>query len=121
MTADTAQDALNFDTPPRPRRPRRTATAPTGNRERRLQVTIPPLTLDLATEQAQRALTDAGLRQQVSRVFSEPASHLPGHIATVALLRVGADTDAIAGALGGLPGAQVWRGEAAVAVWWATS
>lgn len=120
MTADTAQDALNFDTPPRPRRPRKTATPAAERRERRIQVTIPPLTLDLATEQAQRALTDAGLRPQVSRVFSEPASHLPGHIATVALLRVGADTDAVAVALGELPGGQVWRGEAAVAVWRAT-
>lgn len=91
MTPHNAQAALTFDTP--------------------------PLTLELATAQAQRALTDAGLRQQVSRIYSEPASHLPGHIATVALLRVGADTEAIAGALGGLPGAQVWRGEAAVAVW----
>jgi hypothetical protein len=117
MTPYSAQGALTLDTAPRPRRPRKTAIAATGNRERYLQVVTPPLTLDVATEQAQRALTDAGLRQQVSRVFSELASHLPGHIATVALLRVGADTEAIAGALGELPGAQVWRGEAAVAVW----
>jgi hypothetical protein len=102
-----AQGVLDFNTPPTARR----------KRERHLKVTTPPLTLDVATEQAQRALTDAGLRQQVSRVFSEPASHLTGHIATVALLRVGADAEAVAGVLGGLPGAQVWRGMAAVAVW----
>jgi hypothetical protein len=114
MTARSAQGTLNFDTPPRPRRPRKTVTE---SREQDLKVTTPPLTLDVATEQAQRVLTDAGLRQQVSRVYSEPASHLPGHIATVALLRVGADINAVAGVLGGLPGSQVWRGEAAVAVW----
>jgi hypothetical protein len=102
------------------RRTKRRAKAITGPPERRLRVEVPSLTLDLATEQAQRVLTDAGLKQQVSRVYSEPASHLPGYIATVALLRVGADADAVAGVLSALPGAEVWCGVAAVAVWRAT-
>jgi hypothetical protein len=102
MTA--AQGVLDFDTP-----------TPT-RRARHLKVAAPPLTPDLATEQARQALHDAGLKQQVSRVLTWPAEDRSGHLFTVALLRVGADPGAVADVLGGLPGAQVWRGMAAVAV-----
>jgi hypothetical protein len=102
MTA--AQRTLDFDTP-----------AP--KRRRHLKVATPPLTPDVATEQARQALTDAGLKPQVSRILTWPVEDRPGHLFTVTLLRVGADPGAVAGVLGGLPGAQVWRGDAAVAVW----
>jgi predicted GTPase len=105
MTA--AQRTLDFDTP-------------VPKRRRHLKVATPPLTLEQATEQARRALIDAGLKHQVSRVLTWPAEDRPGHLFTVALPRVGADAGAVADVLGGLPGADVWRGIAAVAVWRAT-
>jgi hypothetical protein len=106
MTA--AQGVLDFDTP-----------AP--KRRRHLKVATPPLTPDVATEQARQALTNAGIKQQVSRVLTWPAEDRPGHLFTVALLRVGAAPASVADVLGGLPGADVWRGVAAVAVWRRTS
>jgi hypothetical protein len=101
-----AQGVLNFDTPTPTRR----------RRARHLKVAAPPLTPDLATEQARRALTDTGLKHQVSRVLTWPDEDRPGHLFTVALLRVGADPGVVVGVLGGLPGPDVWRGIAAVAV-----
>lgn len=102
MTA--AQGVLDFD-------------SPASKRRRHLKVATPPLTPDLATDQARQALADAGLKQQVSRVLTWHAEDRPGHLFTVALLRVGADPGAVADVLGGLPGSDVWRGVAAVGAW----
>jgi len=55
-----------------------------------------------ADHQTLAALTTAGLQQHVSRVLTEPAAHLPDCLATVALLRVGADPEAVHAALLGL-------------------
>jgi hypothetical protein len=102
MTA--AQGVLDFDTP-------------SPKRRRHLKVATPPLTPDLATDQARKALTDAGLKPQVSRILTWHAEDRPGHLFTVALLRSGADPASVADVLGGLPRADVWCGVAAVGVW----
>jgi hypothetical protein len=115
VNAPAAQGTLDLELPaaPRRRRPARTVTP----RERHLQVAEPPLTERAATEQARQVIAAAGLTSQVSRVFTERADNKPGHLFTVALLRAGGDLHAVATALAGLPGAQVWCGTAAVGVY----
>lgn len=80
-----------------------------------------PLALspDQAVQQALEALTAAGLRQHVSRIVVWPVEHLRGCLATVALLRHGADPGQVHGALVTLPGVQGSHcGEASVSIYW---
>lgn len=101
------QLALEFPTEPPPRR---------RPRYRALRVAESPLTLELATEQARRALSTAGLGHQVSRVVAWPTTDRPHHLTVVALLRTGADPDKVAEALAELS-SEVKRGAAMVAVY----
>lgn len=119
MTPPAAQLALNIPTAPptarRPRKPgRRAHSAP---QSARFTYTPPVLTVELATEQARRALTDAGLVAQVTRVVTRPTFDRSGWLTTVALLRAGADPVEVADALAGLPGAEVRCGEVSVSVY----
>jgi len=81
----------------------------------------PRLTPALADQQAHQALTTAGLQQHVSRVLTEPAAHLSGCLATITLLRHGADPSAVHAALLGLDGVEGSHcGQASVSIYRAT-
>lgn len=69
--------------------------------------TTPALTVNIATEQARQSLAAAGLQTQVSRVVEWGTDDRAGWVSSVALLRIGADTDAVTAALAALPGAEV--------------
>jgi hypothetical protein len=80
-------------------------------------MTPPVLTAELAIGQARRALVDAGLMAQVSRVVAWPTSERSGWLSTAALLRVGADPVKVADALSDLPDAEVRCGVAMAAAY----
>lgn len=80
----------------------------------------PALTPAQAINDASQALADADVTGQVSSVRRavHDLDHLRGCVGVVALLRMGADPEAVAAALAELPGvAEVQRGEAYAAVY----
>lgn len=108
MSPQTAQKAAqpgwSASAAERPRRPSRRQLRAVPDERPAVRYEPPRLDAEMATTQALVVLAEAGLRGQVSRVLSEPATHLPNHIASVVLLRHGADAQAIHAALNGLPG-----------------